>query len=68
LRRVPFPSPAPRERRHENTVLERTSAEFDWAKEIWDHRVERAALSMAQRHNLSINQKVHTRFRPLSEV
>src|ERR1700730_1467129 len=32
LRRVPFPRPAPRERRHENTVLERTSAEFDWAK------------------------------------
>src|SRR5580692_11862521 len=51
LRHVPFPSPAPGERRHENTVLERTSAEFDWAKEIGDHREERAALSMAQRHN-----------------
>ena len=38
LRRVPFPSPAPGERRHENTVLERTSAEFDWAKEIRNHR------------------------------
>jgi hypothetical protein len=32
LRRVPFPSPAPRERRHENAVLERTSAEFDCVK------------------------------------
>jgi hypothetical protein len=44
LRRVPFPSPAPRERRHENTVLERTSAEFDRAKEIRYHREERVAL------------------------
>src|ERR1700732_1070174 len=68
LRHVPFPSSAPRGRRAENTVVEGQSAEFEWAKEIWDHGEERAALSMAQRHNLSINQKVHTRLRPLSEV
>src|ERR1700720_4526689 len=47
LRRVPCPRPAPRERRLENTVLEPTSAEFDWAKEIRNHREERVALSMA---------------------
>ena len=55
LRRVPFPSPAPRERRHENTVLERTSAEFDRAKEIRNHREERVAPSIAPKTS-PINQ------------
>src|SRR3984893_4501625 len=47
LRRVPFPSSAPRERRHQNTILERTSAELNRTKEIRNHREERVALSMA---------------------
>jgi hypothetical protein len=67
LLRVPFPSLAPRERRHENTVLSAQAPSSSGLKRIAIIVRKELHLAWRQRHRPSINQKVHTRFQLLSE-
>ena len=67
LRRVLFPSPAPRERRHENTVLRAQAPSSSGLKRFAIIVRKELHLAWRQRHRPSINQKVHSHFQLLSE-